>query len=128
MTKLIIEGSLPGLNEYTNACRGSWASGASMKKVSQSIVSTYIAKYLKGVKFERPVRLTFRWYEKNQMRDLDNVAFAKKFILDALVQRGVLIDDGWRYVKGYRDEFYVDKKRPRIEVEFEELESGQKES
>lgn len=52
---------------------------------------------------------------------MDNIAFAKKFILDALVKKGVLKDDGWKWVKGFTDEFFVDKKNPRVEVEMEEV-------
>lgn len=68
-------------------------------------------------KIKQPVKIAFRWYEKNSRRDMDNIAFAKKFILDALVKKGVLQDDGWKWVKGFTDEFFIDKKNPRIEVE-----------
>jgi len=65
------------------------------------------------------VFVTFAWHEPNRRRDADNVAFAKKFILDALVGLGVLPDDSRKYVTGFADEFHVDRQRPRIVVTIE---------
>ena len=50
--------------------------------------------------------ITFNWIESNRKRDLDNVAFAKKFILDALVKCGKMKDDNRNYVLGFVDEFF----------------------
>lgn len=53
------------------------------------------------------------------------IAFAKKFILDALVGAGVLRGDGWKHISGFTDRFKVSKEDPRIEVEIEsEAEHG----
>ena len=60
--------------------------------------------------------MNYLWVVPNKRTDRDNVAFAKKFVQDALVQCGVLKDDGWKYVVGFSDKFDVDKKNPRIEV------------
>ena len=51
----------------------------------------------------------------------DNIAFAKKFIQDALVKSRVLKNDGWNDIDGFSDDFRVDKKRPRVEVRIEEI-------
>ena len=50
-------------------------------------------------------------------RDLDNVAFFKKFINDAIVKSGLIINDNQKYIKGFRDYFEIDKDNPRVEVE-----------
>lgn len=121
MTTLTIEGLLPTLNEYTKACRGNKFAGAAMKKHAETIISVYIKQQLKGVRFDSAVKLAFRWYEPNKKRDLDNVCFAKKFILDALVSNGIIIADGWKGVIGFTDEFFVDKQKPRIEVDIKEM-------
>ena len=42
-------------------------------------------------------------------------------IQDALVQTGVLLDDGWDNVDKYTDVFILDKKNPRIEVVIKEI-------
>ena len=55
-----------------------------------------------------PVHITFVWHEPNKRRDKDNVAFAKKFILDALQKAGRLKNDNNKYVKGFTDKFVYD--------------------
>lgn len=120
---LTIPGRMPGLNEYTTANREHRQSGASMKHQHQATVLWSIKTQLRGVKFTRPVFLVFTFYEKDRRRDHDNVSsFARKVIQDALVKSGVLEDDGWNHVTGYLDLFEVDKKNPRITVQFIEQE------
>lgn len=119
MITLIVDGQLNGLNEYTYANRGNKYGGAAMKHHNENIVKNYIRMQIPDVHFEEPVKLSFRWYEPNRKRDLDNICFAKKFILDALVQAGTLKTDSWRGVVGFTDEFFVDKENRRIEVDIE---------
>ena len=121
MATLTIQGQLPNLNDYTLACRCHRQKGAKMKKDAESIISAYIMQQLKGVAFKNTVKLSFRWYEPNRKRDLDNVCFAKKFILDALVSNGIIVADGWKGVVGFTDEFFVSKENPRIEVDIQEV-------
>lgn len=59
--------------------------------------------------------LRFRWHEKARNRDPDNVAAARKFILDGLVVAGVLRDDGWDEIVGFEDSWLVSDK-PGVEV------------
>lgn len=114
---LIIKGKLDGLNAYTSAyCHNRYA-GAEMKKKNETIITSYILEQLHGVHFEGAVELSFRWYEANKKRDLDNICFAKKFILDALVRSNVIVADGWKGVVGFTDNFFVDADNPRIEVD-----------
>lgn len=108
-----IPGQLVGLNEYTKACRGHKLAGASMKKREQAIVGWCLTG-LKPV--EGPVVVNVTWYEPNRMRDPDNVRFAIKFILDALVSKGTLAGDGWKHIAGINDTFDIDRERPRIVV------------
>lgn len=118
---LTIEGNLPNLNDYTRACRSNKFAGAEMKKKAERIITYYIKQQLKEVHIEDKVRLAFRWYEANKRRDLDNICFAKKFILDALVSNQVIFADSWKGVVGFTDEFFIDKQNPRIEVDIEEV-------
>ncbi len=124
---LSIPGRLPGLNEYTDTCRTNPRAGAKMKRQAQETAGWYITAQLRKQQFEKPVFLLFTFYEQDRRRDRDNVSsFARKVIQDALVQCGVLHDDGWDYVTGYLDQFKVDKKSPRIVVEFIEQEAIEK--
>lgn len=121
MVTLTIAGRLAGLNEYTRACRSNKFLGAKMKKGAEDFIILHINSQLKGVKYENPVRLSFRWFEKDRKRDLDNIAMSKKFILDALVKAGTIKTDSWKGVVGFTDEFFVDREQPRIEVDIEEV-------
>jgi Holliday junction resolvase RusA-like endonuclease len=118
---LIIQGRLDGLNEYTKACRTNKFAGAEMKKKAERIITYYINQQLKDVSIKGKARLEFRWYEANKRRDLDNICFAKKFILDALVSNQVIFADSWKGVVGFTDEFFIDKQNPRIEVDIEDV-------
>ena len=121
---LTIPGRLPGLNEYTSACRTNHITGAKMKQDSQDIVQWAIFSTMRRVRFEKPVFLLFTFCEKDRRRDRDNVAsYARKVIQDAMVKTGTIEDDGWDYITGYLDRFQVDKKNPRITVEFIEQEA-----
>ena len=115
---LIIAGRLDNMNDYTSACRTNQYKGAKLKQKNENVVKQAIYEQLGRLRIKNPVRMLYRWYEPNKRRDLDNIsAFGRKVIQDALVNTRVLQDDGWRYVKGFQDEFYVDKGNPRIEVE-----------
>ena len=121
--RLTIHGRLPGLNEYTDACRTKPRAGAQMKRQAQETVMWHILSQIRGRHFTKPVFLLFTFYEQDRRRDHDNVSsFARKVIQDALVKCGNLKDDGWDYVTGYLDKFEVDKESPRIVVEFIEQE------
>ena len=119
--KLIIPGTLPGLNEYIDANRLKKYAGAAMKRQAEAAVMAAIKRQMRGLKLTRPVVLHYTWVEKDRRRDHDNVAFAQKFVQDALVHAGVLKNDGWAQVEGFTHAFRVDSKHPRVEVEVEEV-------
>ena len=89
--------------------------GAKLKRRNQDIVCAAIKASgmspVSGI-----VDVGFYWVEPNMRRDKDNIMGAHKFILDALVETGILKDDGWRYVRNIYDKFAVNKKNPRIIV------------
>ena len=121
MVKLIIYGRLPGINEYTAACRRNPYKGAAMKKEAESAVEWAIRAAKLGP-IPTPCRLAYTWYEPNKKRDMDNVSgFGHKVIQDALVKAGKLPGDGWAYIVGFSDDFRVDRNNPRIEVTFTEV-------
>lgn len=121
MKKLIIPRRLNGLNEYIDAERTNKHAAAKMKREDMDTVLWACKACLRGWKARGPVRMHYRWYEPNQKRDMDNISsYGRKVIQDALVKGGYLENDGWKQIIGFDDEFYVDKKLPRIEVEIEE--------
>ena len=102
MERLEIPYKFPSLNEYTSACRQNAYAGASMKRKVQRDIGYFINTL---PKFEKPVVINFTWIEGNKKRDLDNISFSKKFILDALVECGKLKDDNRKIVTAFRDDF-----------------------
>lgn len=119
--KLIISGQLPGANAYIDACRRNKHLANKLKHQAESAVMLAARTQLRGVHFDRPVIMRYTWVEPNRRRDKDNIAFAKKFVQDALVCSGVLKNDGWAHIKGFSDDFSVDRKRTRVEVEILEV-------
>ena len=119
----MIPGRLPGLNEYIAAERTSRYKAAGMKRRAEAQVAWAAKAQLGGVRFQKPVRMRYTWYEKDRRRDKDNVSgFGRKMIQDALVKAGILKNDGWAQVDGFSDDFDVDARNPRIEVELMEVE------
>jgi len=118
--QIIIPHIFPGMNDFIEANRtysGRWNKGNSMKQADQR----RIMEYLPEIRLKRPVRLHYVFYERNKRRDLDNISgYFHKVFQDALVQAGVLENDGWRQIRGYRDDFRVDPTFPRVEVTVEE--------
>ena len=94
----------PSLNAYTLACRGNRYSGAKMKKDVQKGISPYLNKL---PKLKPPIHIDFFWEEKDKRRDPDNVAFAKKFVLDAMVILGKIPNDTQKYISGFSDSFAI---------------------
>lgn len=112
---LLVSGELPGLNQYVAAISYNRYAGGAVKRESTDFV--YMCCMSQNiVAYTDPVTITFKWYMKNRKKDLDNVCFGKKFILDGMVKAGVLVNDTQEYIKGFTDEFYIDKQNPRIEV------------
>lgn len=122
-TKLVIPGILPNLNDYITAERQHRQKAAAMKRQIEQIVILCAKSQLRGVKFTKPVIMRYKWYEPNRKRDKDNISsFGRKCIQDGLVKAKVLRNDGWSEIEAFSDEFFVDKRTPRVEIEIEEVE------
>lgn len=123
MTKLTINGRLPGFNEMFAAANTNRHIGNHLKQQAQNAVMWHIRQQLRGVHYDNPVILHYAYYEPNRKRDKDNVsAGAHKIVQDALVKTGVIRNDGWRDVAGFTDLIWdVDADNPRVEVMIEEV-------
>lgn len=117
---MVVEGRFPSLNDYVAAERTNRIAGAMMKR--RETERARLAAIVQAVpRFSGPVVVRFLWVEPNRRRDLDNVAFAKKFVLDGLVAAGVLDNDGQSHVAALQDSFAVDPSHPRVVVEVEDV-------
>ena len=115
---------LPSLNEYVNICRTNPYKASKFKHDLEE----QIEWYLKDLpRFERAVTIRFHWVEGNKRRDLDNVAYAKKHILDAMVKAGKLKDDNRNCVKAFQDTFSYSSET-KVILTIEEEQDGKTES
>ena len=119
IVRFTIPGRFPSLNDYIAAERANRKFGASMKRKE----TKRTAQAAEGLQhLTNPVIVSFRWIEPNMRRDADNVAFAKKFILDGMVMANVIAGDSRKYVIGIQDEFpEPDPDNPRVEVTIMEV-------
>lgn len=118
--RLVIPGTLPGLNEYIEAERAHRQKGAAMKRKWQRSVELALRKQICRP-LREPVIMHYTWYEPNRRRDKDNISsFGRKVIQDALVHMKALKNDGWNNIDHFTDDFAVDKPHPRVEIEIEE--------
>lgn len=115
--KIEIPMRLPSLNEYINECRKNKFAGAKMKKQVEKDIGCFINKI---PQYKRPIFIHFHWVEENKRRDLDNVCFAKKFILDSMVKAGKLADDNRNFVSGFTDTFEY-AKESKVILEIKEI-------
>lgn len=111
MKEIEIPFSLPSLNDYIKACKSNRFAGAKHKKEVQEDIGWYINKL---PVFKKPIKIHFIWVENKKQRDFDNVCFAKKYILDAMVNAGKLQDDNRNNVIGFTDEFLTEDERKVI--------------
>lgn len=120
MNKYIFEINkrLPSFNEYTRQNRANKYAGAEMKKREEDYIYLAIKNQLGNLKIKNPVKVNFLWIEENGKRDLDNICFAKKFILDALVKAKVIENDNRKYILGFMDNFeYASFSKVIVELE-----------
>lgn len=92
----------PSLNDWIRTCRGNKYAANSLKQHLEKAAAEYMTEL---PIFKEPIVIRFVWIEENNRRDYDNIAFAKKFILDALQKSGKLPNDNRKWVKGFSDEF-----------------------
>lgn len=111
-----LNGRLPGLNEIISACRHNKFSGAKQKRDATAFIGFQLLS-LKVPAIRFPVKIHFKWVEPNHRRDRDNVQSGSKFILDAMQELFLLVNDSRKWVLDVtHDTQTVDKTNPRIEV------------
>ena len=117
----VVKAKLPSLNEYTAACRSNKYVGAKFKREVEEVIGLGIKQAISAGKLRRmedPVIVHFAWHEKTKRRDADNIASAKKYILDAMQTFKVIPNDNRKYVKGFTD-LIIDDTEDFVEVVLE---------
>jgi len=113
-----VPGELPTMNEIIDDSKTHWGQHMQNKEDTEELIKFYIEK--EGVPFYEKLKLEIIYYRKDKRYDPDNIAAAKKFILDALQKAGCIQNDGWKCVKGFQESWEVDKENPRTVITLKE--------
>lgn len=111
MNTFTVKAKLPSLNDYIDVCRRNKYQAAQYKRDVEEVIGWAIrSAQTKGTlkPIKKPCKVHFEWHEKTTRRDCDNIASAKKFILDAMQKQGVILNDNQKYIKGFTDTFVKD--------------------
>lgn len=101
MQKFVINEKLPTINDIIRRTNRNRFVGARLKADTDAIIKNYIYESLDAgriKKVKKPIVILIDYYE-GKRRDVDNIQSSQKFILDSLVEAGVLVDDSQKYVK-----------------------------
>jgi hypothetical protein len=91
----------PSLNDVIRIARKSAYESNSQKRSLTELVKKQVreaADEQRWIAPDGPVAVGLLWHEGNRRRDADNVASAQKFVMDGLVEAGVLRGDDQRHV------------------------------
>jgi hypothetical protein len=117
---LIIKGELPTLNKEIGAAKLHWAIYSNHKRKFTQLISALSKRYkhIHPQTYPIPNRLhiSLNWFVKNKKKDPDNCYFAVKYILDGMVDGGILEGDGFKHISSIIHTIEVDKEEPRVEV------------
>lgn len=106
---------LPGAND---CLWKHWRTFRDIKLAAQREIGFAIRKAkLKPMEY---AAVSFEWREPDQKRDFDNIMFAQKFVLDALVSQKILRTDGWAHVTEIRHVVVMNPVLPGVYVTLEE--------
>lgn len=99
----------PGMNEIVASAKGFKGKGIGYSKLKAQFTSLVAnrARALKLMPVTGQVRLSLLWVEPNKRRDPDNFTCAKKFLMDGLVEAGILADDGWDEIRCWTETWGV---------------------
>ena len=111
---LTIAGTLPAFNDVIRESKAHFANYSKDKKRHTHKIA-WLCRSQRLQPFEERSQFLFIWHAPDKRKDPDNIAFAKKYILDGFVAAG-LMKDGWSGVGGLADDFHVDRANPRILV------------
>ena len=115
-----VPGPLPGANDII---RKHWRVYSRLKVTWGQAIALVLLVY--KIQPVRACTIRYQWIEptpvRGHIRDRDNIRFGAKFINDALVSQGILLDDGPDGVVSLTDSFTYDGVKPGVQVTIEEV-------
>lgn len=115
--KFTIPGELPDMNTIIKVSKSHFIVYSKMKKKYTELVKSKA----EGLPAIQSADFLIQWYCENRRKDPDNITAGQKFIMDGIVEAGVLPGDGWKQIGQINHKFHVDKDNPRIEVTIYEV-------
>ena len=113
---IIFDFPFVSLNEYIDAEREDKYKASNIKK-KQTRNVCLIARSKKFVLPSNTVfDVHFTWFKPNNRKDHDNICFAKKFILDGVVEAQSIKNDNPKFIGDFSDKFRVDKSKNYVWV------------
>ena len=104
MPTFFVPGPLPGQNEMIAAAKSGHGRGNAYARIKKAWTNAVALRARANcIPHMDRIRLDCRWLESKRNRDPDNIASAKKFILDGLVEAGVIDGDGWAHIAAFSD-------------------------
>ena len=121
---------LPSCNEQIKAERARYrpylTAGAVLKdKTEKDLIKFFNLQ--RPPTFAGKVNVYFKWFAKDKRKDKDNIAFAKKYILDALQRAGIIENDCWNLCTPFDVDFAIDKKQAGVLIQIESVEDKENE-
>ena len=104
---LFIPLDMPGFNQVTELAKKQkrgYSPYNIMKRQLTKDIGLIVRSQFKE-QLEGRYEFKFIWERKYRRLDPDNICFAKKFIMDGLVESGIMSDDRWKQVGGFADRF-----------------------
>lgn len=103
MGYFLIPLKLPSLNEVIGDSRANRYRAGQNKQEIEAIIGVTINQAVRKkmlTKVKEPVDILIDFYESTKRRDVDNIhGGGTKVIMDALVKKGIIPDDGQKWVK-----------------------------
>lgn len=98
-----------------SASKSHYGAYAKLKR-DYALLANYSLNQIEAIDYKAD--FTFTWYRKNRRSDPDNIAAGGcKVILDAMVDKGILANDGHKEVGSLTHYFDVDKDNPRVIIQ-----------
>lgn len=116
----------PSMNDVIAANRSGYGAGNRLKRRLTELVATRCREVMAETGWVAPlgpVEVSFTWHEVWRGRDVDNVMSAQKFVLDGMVEAGMLRGDSQRYVpRPPAHGIVIDREHPGVTVEVSRME------
>ena len=112
MQKFVINEKLPTINDIIRRTNRNRFVGARLKADTDAIIKNYIYESLDAgriKKVKKPIVILIDYYERKRSYE-HKIQSSQKFILDSLVEAGVLVDDSQKYVKQIYHRIFNSKK------------------